>query len=96
MSSHIVTDIEEACDSVVVLSHGRLLIHDGAAVRATHAVADASTVDPLEAVGVFTGRTGEQVALVKGTDQGREATLEEVVLGYLAMPGHGARAGSAA
>lgn len=97
MSSHIVTDIEEACDSVVVLSHGRLLIHDGiAAVRATHVVADASTVDPLEAVGVFTGRTGERVALVKGTDQGRKATLEEVVLGYLATPGHGARAGSAA
>ena len=85
LSSHIVTDVEEACDALVVLSHGRLLLHDTiTAVRAQHVALAAVSVDTPGTVGTFAGPTGGRVALVRRpAPPGQEATLEEVVLGYL-------------
>jgi ABC-2 type transport system ATP-binding protein len=91
LSSHIVTDVEQACDRLVVLAAGRVVLEGTVAeARATHrtvAVADAAALD---VVGRFGGPAGEQLALVRGDGSG--ATLEEIVLGYLAS----ARAGQLA
>jgi ABC-2 type transport system ATP-binding protein len=91
LSSHIVTDVEQACDRLIVLAAGRVVLHTSVAdARARHrtvAVADAAGLD---VVGRFGGPAGEQLALVRG--DGADATLEEVVLGYLAS----ARAGQLA
>lgn len=86
LSSHIVSDVEEACDSLIVLAHGRLRLHDTiAAVRAGHAAVPAGSMDRRSTVGTFVGRSGSRVALVRRPAAPEERpTLEEVVLGYLA------------
>jgi ABC-2 type transport system ATP-binding protein len=83
LSSHIVTDVEQACDRLVVLAAGRVVLEgsiaDARGLHRTIAAADAAGHD---VVGRFGGPAGEQLALVR--DDGPGATLEEVVLGYLA------------
>lgn len=85
LSSHIVTDVEQACDSLIVLSVGELLLHDTLAnVRQTHIAVPATHAGDGK-VGEFVGPTGEIAALVKTpTSTAEGATIEEVVLGYLA------------
>ncbi len=89
LSSHIVTDIEQACDAMVVLGAGRVLVHAPiAALLASHAVADAPSAGH-DLVSTFAGPEGELVWLVRSTSAGttpgtRAPTLEEVVMGYLA------------
>lgn len=81
LSSHIVTDVEQACDRMIVLGVGRVLLHDTvAAALAAHAVA---MTERSDAVGSFAAADGSRIFLVRG-DGDRPATLEEVVLGYLA------------
>jgi ABC-2 type transport system ATP-binding protein len=95
LSSHIVTDIEQACDHLVVLGAGRKLL-DRAIVEAIaeHAVAVGAplTSPPPGAVGSFFDPRGHVTLIAaraapdaeaSGTEV-RPATLEEVVLGYLA------------
>ncbi len=90
LSSHVITDIEQACDRLLVLGGGRMLLDLSiAGAIAEHRVLDGS--DPGSAdgpgslVGVFPGPSGERLSLVRGVgDHGRAATLEEVVLGHLA------------
>ncbi len=92
LSSHIVTDVEQACDRLVVLSGGRVLLDvDTAAARADHRTVDAATLDGRVAIGVFAGPSGEPLALVRDGPIGRPTTLEEVVLGYLAAARTGRR-----
>jgi ABC-2 type transport system ATP-binding protein len=81
LSSHIVTDVEQACDRLVVLGVGRVLF-DGtvATALADHAVA---SVQRTDAVAGFAAADGSRMWLVRGAAD-RPATLEEVVLGYLA------------
>jgi len=85
LSSHIVTDVQQACDWLVVLANGRLLLHTSVAeARAQHRT---STTDASGegVVGRFPGPDGEQLALLKSSDPSLpEATLEEIVLGYMA------------
>ncbi len=86
LSSHIVTDVEQACDRLIVLGVGRVLLQE--------TVTDALTshrIGPAEeaagkVVSTFLGPAGERLALARSTqdDRLRPATLEEVVLGYLA------------
>lgn len=85
LSSHIVTDVQQACDSLVVLSSGQVALHALVAqARAEHRTVLQADLDGRTAVGLFIGAEGERLALVKGSDPGlREATLEEIVLGYL-------------
>jgi ABC-2 type transport system ATP-binding protein len=94
LSSHVITDIEQACDRLLVLGGGRTLLDLSiAGALAEHTVvelvgpsapgADGSLGDRV--VGVFPGPEGERLALVRGAADGsRPATLEEVVLGHLA------------
>lgn len=83
LSSHIVTDVEQACDQLVVLGVGRVLLQASVNdARASHrtAAADAAVG---EVIGTFAGPTGDRLSLQRDGD-GRPATLEEIVLGYLA------------
>jgi ABC-2 type transport system ATP-binding protein len=81
LSSHIVTDVEQACDRLIVLGVGRVLLNDTvAAALAHHAIA---LTERLDAVGSFAAADGSRIYLIRGAGD-RPATLEEVVLGYLA------------
>jgi ABC-2 type transport system ATP-binding protein len=90
LSSHVITDIEQACDHLIVLGGGRSLL----AVSIADAIAGHSVVDgsgaglaprPMAAdvIGSFPAPDGEPLTLVRGGG-GRPATLEEVVIGHLA------------
>ena len=81
LSSHIVTDVEQACDRLIVLGVGRVLLHDTVVdAMAAHAIASAEHPD---AVASFGAPDGSRIWLVRGGGD-RPATLDEVVLGYLA------------
>ena len=90
LSSHIVTDVEQSCDRLIVLGVGRVLLHATVAeALASHGIATDGAVLPGEGIGSFAGPAGERLTLTRRSDapgQGvaRAATLEEVVLGYLA------------
>jgi ABC-2 type transport system ATP-binding protein len=92
LSSHIVTDVEQACDRLVVLGVGRILLHDTVAdALATHWLAtDGVRAPDGEAIGSFGGPSGERLTLLRhsatseAAPDSRPASLEEVVLGYLA------------
>jgi ABC-2 type transport system ATP-binding protein len=87
LSSHVITDIEQACDHLIVLGGGRSLL----AVSIADAIAGHSVIDltaaprPLGAdvIGSFPAPDGSPLTLVRG-GAGRPATLEEVVIGHLA------------
>jgi ABC-2 type transport system ATP-binding protein len=90
LSSHVITDIEQACDHLIVLGGGRSLL----AVSIADAIGGHSVVDgggaglaprPMaaEVIGSFPAPDGEPLTLVRGGG-GRPATLEEVVIGHLA------------
>jgi ABC-2 type transport system ATP-binding protein len=88
LSSHVITDIEQACDHLIVLGGGRKLLAVSIAdAIAGHAVIDVGGVAPrpvgAEVVGSFPSPDGEPLTLVRGGG-GRPATLEEVVIGHLA------------
>ena len=81
LSSHIVTDVEQACDRLIVLGVGHVLLHDTvAAAMAAHSV---TTTERTDAIGSFAAADGSRIYLVRG-DGDLPATLEEIVLGYLA------------
>jgi ABC-type multidrug transport system, ATPase component len=92
LSSHVITDIEQACDRLLVLGAGETLLDLSiAGAIAEHVVIDAPLTGepprPINGsiVGTFPGPAGERLSLVRGTARdGRPATLEEVVLGHLA------------
>ena len=87
LSSHVITDIEQACDRLLVLAAGRALLDlPIAGAIAEHRVLPAgSERGPGTVVGTFPGPAGERLDLVAGDPtHGRAATLEEVVLGHLA------------
>ena len=91
LSSHIVTDIEQACDHLVVLGGGRKLLDQTIAdAIAEHAILEGVTAASApDGVGWFFDPRGGRVTLVRARSGAthadrRPATLEEVVLGYLA------------
>ena len=91
LSSHIITDVEAACDRIVVLGRGTKLldaaVHDLLSGYLVVPAAEASGHPDL--VASFDRAGGEAVSLVRagsGHDggPGRSATLEDVVIGFLA------------
>ena len=86
LSSHVITDIEQACDHLIVLGGGRALlaVSIAEAIRG-HTVVDGGGPAPVgsEVVGSFPSADGERLTLVRGGG-GRRATLEEIVIGHLA------------
>lgn len=85
LSSHIVTDIEQACDRVIVLAAGRLALDTSVtdALRMFR-VHRADPPDGDEVVGTFLDPGGSECVLVRGRSGGDPATLEEIVIGHLA------------
>jgi ABC-2 type transport system ATP-binding protein len=91
LSTHIVTDIEQACDNLVVLSAGRKLLDRSIAdAVADHFVVVGAGLETRDAaVGSFYDPRGLLSLMDAGAGDhrpagGRTATLEEIVLGYLA------------
>ena len=95
LSSHVITDIEQACDHLVVLGAGRKLLDEPiAAAVAAHGIVGGDLSGTPGAIGSFIEADGTRITLVEvASDAGgsraargglRPATLEEVVLGFLA------------
>jgi len=87
LSSHIVTDIEQACDHLIVLGVGQVVLDLSVdEALATHAVAlDDTSTAPI--VGAFRDTDGSRLTVVTvdaDTPNYRPATLEEVMLAHLA------------
>ncbi len=85
LSSHVVTDVEQACDWLVVLARGHLALHTSiASAKEGFQTLSVGELDGHPAIGTFPGPSGELLALVRGVSAGRSASLEEIVLGHLA------------
>ena len=122
LSSHIVTDVEEACDRLAILGSGKVLLDSPLAVaRQAHRLIEGDVTPPgATLVGSFAGRGGKRLTLWRlatrpggqdglpandrtasaerpagdgstvwetdglGDSAGDVASLEDVVLGYLA------------
>jgi ABC-2 type transport system ATP-binding protein len=101
LSSHIVTDVEDACDRLAVLGNGKVLLDSALDVaRLVHQLTDSEAApDGATLVGSFKGngnnrtmRLWRQQAPTGAPPVGTSpwgASLEDVVLGYLAA-GRGA------
>jgi ABC-2 type transport system ATP-binding protein len=88
LSSHVITDIEQACDRLLVLGGGRKLLDLSIAESiAGHRIVDERAPGD-DVVGTFMDTNGGHVSLIRHPSgvapRGRPATLEEVVLGHLA------------
>jgi ABC-2 type transport system ATP-binding protein len=85
LSSHIVTDVEQACSRLVVLADGSLVLDASiATAKKEFRTLSAGDLNDHTPIGIFAGQTGELLALVQDGSVGRPATLEEIVLGHLA------------
>jgi len=86
LSSHIVTDVEQACDRLMILVGGCIALHDDvSAIRDRHRTVDGREATGLPLVGAFRGPGGEWLAVVDTpAPMGRSASLEEIVLAHLA------------
>jgi ABC-2 type transport system ATP-binding protein len=93
LSSHIVTDVEEACDRLVILGSGKVLLDCPLEeARQEHKLTDSNSPPPGGvAVGSFAGKGLTRLTLWRvpaetadGAARAEPASLEEVVLGYLA------------
>lgn len=82
LSSHIVTDVEQACDRILVLAGGRLVLDDGIVHARSRFRAIPAAGEASGAIGQFSGPDGDRLRLV--SDPAGGASLEEVVLGHLA------------
>ncbi len=114
LSSHVIADVEQSCDQLVVLGGGRKILElpTATAVHEHHVPRRRRRRSPFRreprSSRAFPVRRASACALVRmtGGDGGglagpggeglRAATLEEVVIGYLAharnLPAHGADA----
>ena len=81
----MVTDVDQACDWLVVLANGRLALHTSiASAKRDFQTVPVGELEGQAAVGTFPGPGGELLVLVRGSSGGRPASLEEIVLGHLA------------
>jgi ABC-2 type transport system ATP-binding protein len=84
LSSHVISDVEPIAQRLLLLADGRVLLHDDiSAITAAHRVdaADAPP-GPGELVARFPDRAGRSFDLRRAS--GSPASLEDVVMGYLA------------
>jgi ABC-2 type transport system ATP-binding protein len=104
LSSHIVTDVEEACDRLAILGGGKVLLDcQLETARKVHRLTDSDSPPPgATAIGSFAGKGTKRLTLWRlpegeladasagnqgadgGADSTADASLEDVVLGYLA------------
>lgn len=93
LSTHVVTDVEQACDRLVVLTNGRVALHAAITeARASHRVTPAADWGDRPAVGRIDEPDGQTLVLVRSDDEAlAKASLEQIVLGYLAAAQGGVR-----
>ena len=92
LSSHVITDIEQACDRLVVLGNRHVLLDLSIAEALSHprVIEGTAALAADRVVGSFPAPDGERLTLVRtrGAEpaplDGRAATLEEVVIGHMA------------
>jgi ABC-2 type transport system ATP-binding protein len=102
LSSHIVTDVEEACDRLTILGGGKVLLDCPLeTARKAHRLTDSDSPPPgATAIGSFAGKGTKRLTLwrlpegeplrgaaedyASGAGSTEDASLEDVVLGYLA------------
>jgi ABC-2 type transport system ATP-binding protein len=99
LSSHVITDIEQACDRLIVLGKGHTLLDlPVAEALAHHRIVEGPPSDatrlagPDAMIGSFPAPAGEPLSLVRvpvvvpvgAAPIGRPATLEEIVIGHMA------------
>jgi ABC-type multidrug transport system, ATPase component len=89
LSSHVLSEIESVADRLLVLGEGRVLFEDSvAASLSRHRVLDeGANLADLDVVARFPGQGNARHVLVRSADVtvGRAGSLEEVVIGYLAL-----------
>jgi ABC-2 type transport system ATP-binding protein len=95
LSSHIVGDLDEVCDRLVVLAPARVQLDTEMAwARAHHRLLPLADASGLDVVGSFANRRGVHTALVRTEEPVADPPrLDDIVLGYLAA---GRRPGAAA
>jgi ABC-2 type transport system ATP-binding protein len=85
VSSHLIADVDQISDGLIVLADGRLALSTSIAeARSRFSVAVGTPTSGQVVVGEFADPNGQAVVLVAGHDIGRPATLEEIVLGHMA------------
>ncbi|MBA2374491.1 MAG: ABC transporter ATP-binding protein [Chloroflexi bacterium] len=97
LSSHVITDIEQACDRLIVLGKGHTLLDLSISEALAHhrVIEGAPASVPADVlIGSFPSAGGDALNLVRvpaiqplmpeAPPAGRPATLEEVVLGHMA------------
>jgi ABC-2 type transport system ATP-binding protein len=88
LSSHVISEIEDTADRLLVLGEGRVLFEDSVAhaINRHRVVDEQSALAGGDLVSQFPGRGETQHWLIRRSphELGRAASLEEVVLGYLA------------
>ncbi|MBA2719857.1 MAG: ABC transporter ATP-binding protein [Chloroflexi bacterium] len=97
LSSHVITDIEQACDRLIVLGKGHTLLDLSISEALAHhrVVEGPPSFVPADAlVGSFPSAGGDSLNLIRvpaiqpltadAPPVGRSATLEEVVIGHMA------------
>jgi ABC-2 type transport system ATP-binding protein len=89
LSSHVLSEIESVADRLLVLGEGRVLFEDtiASSVARHRVLDDGASLDGLDVVAPFPGQGRARHVLIRTTDAsvGRPGTLEEVVMGYLAL-----------
>jgi ABC-2 type transport system ATP-binding protein len=94
LSSHVIWDVEPIANRLLLLAEGEVLVHDDvAATLASHRAGTPGELGPSGAlVALFPDRDGQtrELRRVPAGVDGAAATLEEVVMGYLASrrPSH--------
>lgn len=85
ISSHLVADVAEICDWVLVLANGQLALTMSLdEARGRFGIRSSAGPSEPSVVGTFTEPNGKSVALTDGEAGDRRATLEEIVLGHMA------------
>jgi ABC-2 type transport system ATP-binding protein len=85
LSSHLIADVDQICDWLIVLAEGRLALASSVAeAKKRFRIVTIADLNGQTVIGAFHGPNGEPMALVDTLEAGRPATLEEIVLGHLA------------
>ncbi|MHB8960261.1 MAG: ATP-binding cassette domain-containing protein [Candidatus Limnocylindrales bacterium] len=86
LSSHIVGDLDEVCDRLIVLAPARVQLDaEMAWARAHHRLVPLAEAGGLDMVGSFANRRGVHTALVRTEEPSADSPrLDDIVLGYLA------------
>jgi ABC-2 type transport system ATP-binding protein len=86
LSSHIVGELDEVCDRLIVLAPARVQLDAGMSwARAHHRLVPLADAGGLDVVGSFANRRGVHTALVRTEEAVADPPrLDDIVLGYLA------------